>query len=73
MTDKRTTAREFHDAGGVDNWRVLYWGAYSYYRIESFAQGATFVAAIADAAEASGHFPDVDMRPQGGDGADFLP
>jgi 4a-hydroxytetrahydrobiopterin dehydratase len=65
MTDKRTTAREFHDAGGVDNWRVLYWGAYSYYRIESFAQGATFVAAIADVAEETGHYPDVDLRPEG--------
>ena len=51
MTDKRTTAREFHNAGGVDDWRVLSWGAYAYYRIGSFAQGATFVAAIADAAD----------------------
>jgi hypothetical protein len=25
MTDERTTVREFHDAGGVDDWRVLYW------------------------------------------------
>lgn len=23
MSDKRTTARAFHDAGGVDDWRVL--------------------------------------------------
>ncbi|HWL48698.1 MAG TPA: VOC family protein [Acidimicrobiia bacterium] len=65
MPPKRTTAREFHDAGGVDDWRVLYWGAYAYYRVGSFAQGARFVAAIADAAEDTGHYPDVDLRPEG--------
>lgn len=65
MPPKRTTAREFHDAGGVDDWRVLYWGAYAYYRIGSFAQGATFVAAIADVAEETEHYPDVDLRPEG--------
>jgi len=65
MSDKRTTAREFHDAGGVDNWRVLFWGAYAYYRLESFAQGARFVAAIAEVAEETGHYPDVDLRPEG--------
>lgn len=65
MRDKRTTAREFHDAKGVDDWRVLYWGAYAYYRIGSFAQGARFVAAIADVAEETGHYPDVDLRPEG--------
>ena len=65
MPPKRTTAREFHDAGGVDDWRVLYWGAYAYYRIGSFAQGARFVAAIADVAEETEHYPDVDLRPEG--------
>jgi len=55
----------FHDAGGVDDWRVLFWGAYAYYRIESFADGARFVAAITEVAEALGHFPDVDLRPEG--------
>jgi 4a-hydroxytetrahydrobiopterin dehydratase len=65
MTDKRTTARAFHDAGGVDDWRVLFWGAYAHYRIDSFADGARLVAAIAEVAEATGHFPDVDLRPDG--------
>jgi 4a-hydroxytetrahydrobiopterin dehydratase len=63
MTDKRTTAKAFHDAGGVDEWRVLYWGAYAYYRVGSFTEGARFVAAIAEVADALGHFPDVDLRP----------
>jgi len=65
MSDKRITGRAFHDAGGVEDWRVLTWGAHAYYRTESFADGARFVAAIAGAAEATGHFPDVDLRPEG--------
>lgn len=40
-------------------------GAYAFYRIGSFAEGARFAAAIAAAAEATGHFPDVDLRPEG--------
>ena len=65
MPSNRTTARAFHDAGGVEDWRVLFWGAYAHYRIGSFAHGARFVAAIAEAADAVGHFPDVDLRPEG--------
>jgi len=26
MSKKRTTARAFDEAGGVDDWRVLFWG-----------------------------------------------
>jgi 4a-hydroxytetrahydrobiopterin dehydratase len=65
MTDKRTSARAFHAADGVEDWRVLFWGAYAYFRVRSFSEGARFVAAIAEAAEAVGHFPDVDLRPDG--------
>ncbi len=65
MRDRRITARAFHDAGGVDDWRVLFWGAYAYYRVGSFAEGARFVAAIAERADGAGHFPDVDLRPDG--------
>jgi len=61
----RTTARTFHEAGGTDDWRVLYWGAYAYYPVASFAEGARFISAIADVAQAVGHFPDVDLRPEG--------
>ncbi|MGH3442611.1 MAG: VOC family protein [Nitriliruptorales bacterium] len=49
----------------MDDWRVLFWGAYAYYRTGSFGEGASLVAAIAEAAEALGHFPDVDLRPEG--------
>ncbi len=65
MRDKRTTARAFHDAGGVDDWRILFSGAHAYYRVRSFAEGVRFVAAIAEVASAVGHFPDVDLRPDG--------
>ena len=65
MSHKRTTARAFHDAAGVDDWRVLFSGAHAYFRAGSFAEAARFVAAIAEAAEGVGHFPDVDVRPEG--------
>ena len=65
MADKRTTARAFHAADGVEDWRVLFWGAFAFYRVGSFAEGAKFVAAIAEVAGAVGHYPDVDLRPEG--------
>jgi 4a-hydroxytetrahydrobiopterin dehydratase len=61
----RTTAKAFHEADGVEDWRVLFSGAHAYFRADSFAQGARFVSAIADIADAVGHFPDVDLRPEG--------
>lgn len=65
MSDNRITGRAFHDAGDVDDWRVLFWGAYAYYRTESFADGARFVEAISDVAEETKHYPDIDLRPGG--------
>ena len=65
MPEKRTTARAFHEADGVEDWRVLFLGAHAYYRVESFAQAARFMAAVAEVASAVGHFPDVDVRPEG--------
>ena len=65
MPDRRVTARAFHAAEGVQDWRVLFSGAHAFYRIGSFATGAAFVAAVAEVADAVGHFPDVDLRPEG--------
>src|SRR5258705_12357875 len=65
MSEKRTTARAFHDAVGVEDWRVLFSGAHAYFHVGSFAEAARFVAAIAEVAEVVGHFPDVDLRPEG--------
>jgi hypothetical protein len=64
MSEKRTTARAFHDAVGVEDWRVLFSGAHAYFHVGSFAEAARFVAAIAEVAEVVGHFPDVDVRPE---------
>src|SRR6187551_1023041 len=65
MSAKRTTARAFHDAAGVEDWRILFSGAHAYFRVGSFAEGARFVAVIAEVARAIDHFPDVDLRPEG--------
>jgi 4a-hydroxytetrahydrobiopterin dehydratase len=65
MSEKRTTARAFHDAVGVEDWRVLFSGAHAYFRVGSFAEAASFVASIARVAEAVGHFPDLDVRAEG--------
>ena len=65
MREKRITARAFHAAVGVEDWRVLFSGAHAYFGVRSFAEGARLVAAIAEVAEVVGHFPDVDLRPEG--------
>jgi 4a-hydroxytetrahydrobiopterin dehydratase len=65
MTGERTTAKAFHETEGVEDWRVLFWGAYAFYRVASFSEGAAFVSAIAEIAEEVGHAPDVDLRPEG--------
>lgn len=65
MGDKRITARAFHATDGVEDWRVLFSGAHAHYRIASFAEGTSFIAAIAEDGDAVGHFPDVDLRPEG--------
>src|SRR5262245_55521596 len=66
MSEKRTTARAFHDADGVEDWRVLFSGAHAYFPVGSFAEASRFVAAIAEVSQAVGHFPDVEVRPEGG-------
>lgn len=59
------TAKRFHEAEGVDDWRVLFWGAHAFFASESFRQGADFVAAIGIIADDLGHYPDIDLRPEG--------
>lgn len=51
--------REMLMTGGV-----LFWGAHAFYRTESFAEEAEFVAAISEVAEEIRHFPDIDLRPE---------
>jgi len=49
MTE-RITLRQFHEAAGVEDWRVLSEGACTYFRTGSFAAGARLVHAIGELA-----------------------
>ncbi|HEV7958919.1 MAG TPA: 4a-hydroxytetrahydrobiopterin dehydratase, partial [Acidimicrobiales bacterium] len=56
------TPREFHEAVGVDDWRVLGNGASAYFGTGSFDKGVAFVNEIAELADAANHHPDVELR-----------
>jgi 4a-hydroxytetrahydrobiopterin dehydratase len=60
---QRISARQFHEATGVEDWRVLLGDrACSYFRTRSFAKGVSLVDAIGVLADAANHHPDVDLR-----------
>jgi 4a-hydroxytetrahydrobiopterin dehydratase len=59
---ERISPRQFHEAPGVEDWRVLGEGACSYFRTGSFAAGARLVHAIGELAGVEEHHPDVDLR-----------
>lgn len=61
----RITARQFQQAGGTEDWRVLARGATALFRIDSLAVGAAFVERVGALADAANHHPDVDLRPDG--------
>lgn len=61
MTE-RISPREFHEAGGVDDWRVLFGGACTHFKTGSFRAGVALINAIGDLADAANHHPDVDLR-----------
>ena len=64
MTE-RITPRQFHEAEGVGDWRVLSEGACAYFRTGSFAAGAGLVQAIGEIDGLEDHGPDVDVRHDG--------
>ena len=55
------TTQEILDAG-LDDWRKLAQGVHSRFLIPDFAAGAAFVTAVAGAAEAAAHHPDLTLR-----------
>jgi 4a-hydroxytetrahydrobiopterin dehydratase len=59
---ERITPAQFHEADGVEDWRVLGEGACTYLRTGSFAAGARIVQAISELAGLEDHHPDVDLR-----------
>lgn len=56
----RLSTQQIVDAG-LDDWRKLAQALYARYRIKDFNAGAAFVAAVAQAAEAANHHPDIKM------------
>ncbi|MEU4765089.1 VOC family protein [Actinosynnema sp. NPDC023794] len=62
MTD-RISPRQFHEAEGVEDWRVLFSGACAHFRADSFTAGVALVDAIGRLA--AGRDPEVDLRPTG--------
>jgi 4a-hydroxytetrahydrobiopterin dehydratase len=62
---ERITMRQFNEAVGVEDWRVLGEGACAYFRTGSFAAGARLVHATSELADLDDHHPDVDLRYEG--------
>jgi 4a-hydroxytetrahydrobiopterin dehydratase len=61
MTE-RISPRQFHGSDGVEDWRVLFDGAKTYFATGSFAKGIELVDVIGRLADAANHHPDVDLR-----------
>jgi 4a-hydroxytetrahydrobiopterin dehydratase len=59
------TPREFSEADGVDDWRVLANGASAHFTTDAFATGVALVDAIGALADVAIDFPDVDLRASG--------
>ena len=59
---ERITPRQFHEADGVQDWRVVGEGACAYFQTGSFAAGVRLAQAIGELDERA---PDVDLRPDG--------
>jgi 4a-hydroxytetrahydrobiopterin dehydratase len=65
MDTKPITPRRFHEAAGVEDWRVLGEGACAYFRTGSFAAGARLAQAIGELDGLDAHHPDIDVRQKG--------
>jgi len=59
---ERITPQQFHESGGVEDWRVLFSGACAHFGTGSFATGVALVGAIGTLADAANHHPDIDLR-----------
>jgi len=55
-------AEELAGLDGLDDWRFVLSAIHAEFRAESFGAAASLVAAIAGAADAAGHHPDIDLR-----------
>ena len=64
MSDQ-ISAAEFHEAEGLEDWRVLGEGASAFFRTGSMAESARFVRAIGDLPTIDAHPPALDVRAGG--------
>ena len=60
---ERISPLRFHQAEGVEDWRVLFSGACAHFHTDSFTAGVALVDAIGGLAGAADRQPDVDLRP----------
>jgi 4a-hydroxytetrahydrobiopterin dehydratase len=64
MTDPITPS-QFHQAEGVNDWRLTSEGATAFFRTRSFAESARFVQAISELQGVEDHRPGIDVRRDG--------
>jgi 4a-hydroxytetrahydrobiopterin dehydratase len=64
MTDPLTPS-QFHQAEGVEDWRLTSEGATAFFRTRSFAESARFVQAISELQGVEDHRPGIDVRRDG--------
>ena len=63
--DDKVSPKEFHEAAGTEDWRVIGDGACAFFRIGSFAEGARLVQTMSELPGVEEHRPDVDLREDG--------
>lgn len=59
------TPAQFHRAEGVEDWRAVFSGAGTWFRTPTFGAGLALARAIEAVADATGRYPDVDLRGEG--------
>ncbi len=59
---ERISPRHFHERDGVEDWRILFGGATTYFVTGSFDKGVQLVDVIGRLADDANHHPDVDLR-----------
>jgi pterin-4a-carbinolamine dehydratase len=59
------TAKQFQDADGTEDWRVLAQGASAWFAASSHSAGAALVRRAVEGCAAVGHVPDFDLRATG--------
>ena len=64
MTEQITPS-QFHQAEGLEDWRLTSEGATAFFRTRSFSESARFVQAISELQGVEDHRPSIDVRHDG--------